>query len=67
MEVKDRFYYGNEVRLCFESINIDENGNRDIHSAVFYGDVEKMKFTAVGIPNVQYSDDSHEYWLCSKQ
>jgi len=55
-----------EVRLCFESIRIDENLNRDIKAVVFYGDVEKKKFTHAGVPNTEFPPDSHEFWLCSR-
>ena len=66
MEPTQKLVYGNEVRFCFESINIGQDGQREIHSAVFYGDVTKRQFTAVGIPKVDNPVDSHEYWLCSK-
>ena len=55
-----------EVRLCFESIKIDENYNRDIKSVVFYGDVKSNSFTHVGVPNTEFPEDSHEFWLCSR-
>lgn len=55
-----------EVRLCFESIRIDEDYKRDIKSVVFYGNVKDKRFTHVGIPNTDFPADSHEFWLCSR-
>lgn len=53
------------MRLCFESIRIDEEYKRNVKSVVFYGDVKDQRFTHVGIPNTDFPIDSHEFWLCS--
>ena len=56
---------GQEIRICFENIKIDSDYNRQIKGVVFYGDATTGNFTNVGIPNVKYPIDSHEFWLCS--
>ena len=66
MESEEDINYGNEVRLCFESIKVGEDFKREIKGVVFYGDADSGKFTDVGIPNTEYPEDSHEFWLCSR-
>lgn len=55
-----------EIRLCFSSINLDENFNQDVKSVVFYGDVKDKKFTQVGIVNAAHPENIHESWACSR-
>lgn len=33
---------------------------------MFYGNVSDGRFTEVGVPNIKYPEDGHEFWLCSR-
>ena len=67
LEPDTNFYYGQEMRVCFETIKINtETGAREYESAVFYGDVETMRFEVVGLPRKAPSEGNHEFWLCSQ-
>lgn len=58
---------GQELRLCFDSIRINqESYQREIKSVVFYGEVDSKKFTHVAVPKEDFPDMSHEFWVCSQ-